>query len=71
MGIEPSGSIENMKRYADLVFHGDIDQKKAFMLIVSAFVIELYKIPDKPSDHRGIKSMIKKLEGLHNGQKFI
>jgi hypothetical protein len=40
--IQPNGTLQNIRQYAEFTFSGDKDQEKAFVQIASAFVVKLY-----------------------------
>ena len=44
--LESKGDISNIRQYAHMEFGDDEHQKKAFELIVAAFVLEIYKVGD-------------------------
>jgi len=70
--IVPSGSLENIREYGSFVFKDDQDQVKAFELIVAAFVVELYKIPDALGKRqRSLESTVKKLKEINHKGQFV
>ena len=67
--IHITGNLDNIKYYANAVFGDDDDQKLAFKLIVSAFIVELLKKPETLGKRRRYMQEYKKyLDVNHKGQ---
>ena len=71
--IHISGIIENIKLYANVAFGDDEDQKLAFELIVSAFMVELLKLPHTSGEKRARfpRQQYKKFVQANNEGQFI
>jgi hypothetical protein len=71
--IKPTGNVRNIREYAQHVLGSDEDQKKAFELIVAAFIVELYKTPVKlPSKRRyNAHETVRQLKKLNHGGQFV
>ena len=65
-----TGTLENIKQYANLTFSGDRDQEHAFILTASAFVMGLYqKINPIKKRKRSEDKWYKQLLKYHNNNK--
>ena len=71
--IHVTGAIENIKSYANVAFGDDEDQKLAFELIVSAFMVELLKLPHTSGEKRARfpRQQYKKFVQANNEGQFI
>ena len=69
--IHDTRCIQNIRTYADSVFNNDKDQKLAFELIVSSFVVELYKMPQGLGKRRYYTNVVKDLKDVNHKGQFI
>ena len=69
--VTPSGNLQNIREYANFVFGDDRHQKKAFELIVAAFVVELYKIPESLGKRKYLIDIVKPLMAVNHDGQFI
>ena len=71
--IHVTGAIENIKSYANVAFGDDEDQKLAFELIVSAFMVELLKLTHTSGKKRARfpRPQYKKFVQANNKGQFI
>ena len=71
MDVIPSGNLRNIEEYADFVFNNDADQKKAFTLIVAAFIVELYNIPGTTIKRIHANHILKPLKEINHTGQFV
>ena len=66
--LQATGTLENIRAYADVCFRSDVDQKRAFESIVAAFVLELYKEANRTQAAADSED---ELEANHQNTRFL
>ena len=66
--LQATGTLENIRAYADVCFGSDVDQKRAFESIVAAFVLELYKEANRTQAAVDTED---ELEANHQNTRFL
>ena len=49
-GLDATGTVENLNMWADKLFKEDEDKKRAFLTIVSNFVLQFYYVEAAQTD---------------------
>ena len=70
--IVVTGTLQNIRDYADQVFKQDRHQCKAFELIVAAFIVQLYKGPQILGKRQRTKTnVVKELKNVNHEGQFV
>ena len=69
--IHITGNLNNIEYYSNIVFGDDEDQKLAFKLIVSAFMVELLKKPEKLGKRKRYMRQYKKYLNVNHKGQFV
>ena len=72
--LDANGNINNIREYAQIEFGHDQHQKKAFELIVAAFIVEIYKVGEtsRAGRHRFLSDRhVSVLRRLNNPGQFV
>jgi hypothetical protein len=68
IGVNVTGTLENIKKYAEHSFGGDKEQEQAFLLVASSFVMSLHEkcsMLGKRTRDKNLRDILK----LHKGKK--
>ena len=70
--VPVTGTLENIREYAEMAFKNDSCQCKAFELIVAAFIVELYNAPQcLGKRQRQKEAIVRKLKSVNHEGQFV